>query len=332
MTKNRQKCESIFRLCFRDFFISLKILLKLLVTFWFCLSVIQADYTRLFNLKRSTADKDSPSNATNVSRPRIFCLIFTSVERHDYIAIYGQSTWIRNCDRYLFVSNSIHPVLEPLVIKNRYRWGAMLISLGYVYRYYADEMDWLLKVNDDNFVILENLRKLLQPYSSDEPISFGCKMKNNENQTYMHGGNVFSREALRRLVTNGFTNSSLCYLDDSPYDDEELSRCLRNVGVVAGDSRDAMGRQRFLPFNPEQYLVDLEPDMQEWYSTRSYYEINAITRELSREVISFYNVNPPTMLCLYYYIYKMRIFGRKVLPQNGTTHFINGTPSVTHSN
>ncbi|XP_036327423.1 glycoprotein-N-acetylgalactosamine 3-beta-galactosyltransferase 1-like [Rhagoletis pomonella] len=205
----------------------------------------------------------------------------------------------------------MHAVLEPLVIQNRYRWGSILISFSYVYRYYADEIDWLLKVNDDNFVILENLRKMLLPYSPDDPLNFGCKMKDDENQTYMHGGYVLSREALYRLVTDSFTNSSLCYLQDSPDDDLELGRCLRNVGVVAGDSRDAMGRQRFMPFPPEEYLVDLKPDKQEWFVNRSYYEINATTRQMARDAISFYNVNAPIMVTLDYYLYKMRIFGRK---------------------
>lgn len=103
-------------------------------------------------------------------------------------------------------------------------------------------------------------------------------------QTYTHGGTVLSREALHRLVTVAFKNSSICYLSDSPYDDEELGRCLRGVDVVFGDTRDAMGRQRFIPFTPQEYLTELKPENNEWFLNRSYYEINVSV--LSKNLIT----------------------------------------------
>ena len=40
-----------------------------------------------------------------------------------------------------------------------------------------DEADWFLKADDDTFVVMENLRYMLQPYNSSLPMYFGCKFK-----------------------------------------------------------------------------------------------------------------------------------------------------------
>ena len=49
--------------------------------------------------------------------------------------------------------------------------------LRYVYAHYMDEADWFLKADDDTYVVMENLRYMLQPYNSSQPIYFGCKFK-----------------------------------------------------------------------------------------------------------------------------------------------------------
>ncbi|XP_054085120.1 glycoprotein-N-acetylgalactosamine 3-beta-galactosyltransferase 1 isoform X2 [Zeugodacus cucurbitae] len=265
-------------------------------------------------------------------KPLIFCLIVLVYPADPSIALKVKRTWSTHCSRVLFVSQHQHEVLEPLVIlqpktTREHKWQRLRLALRYLYENHFDEADWLLIADETNYVVLENLRKLLKPYSPDEPINFGCKMKDTDNQTYMRGGIVLSHEALRRLVVEGFTNASLCRANDTPYATEEMGKCLKNLGVVDGDSRDAMGRQRFIPFPPEDYLANLSPEVEEWFAKRSFYEINATTRQLSPEVISFSDVSPSTMVTLHYYIYKLRIFGRKVLPQaqNVTNHLENDT-------
>ena len=40
-----------------------------------------------------------------------------------------------------------------------------------------NEADWFVKADDDTFMVIENLRHMLQPYPKSMPIFFGCKFK-----------------------------------------------------------------------------------------------------------------------------------------------------------
>ena len=56
-------------------------------------------------------------------------------------------------------------------------WGKTKAAFKYIYEHHLDEADWFLKSDDDTFVIVENLRYLLEPYNGSDPIYFGCKFK-----------------------------------------------------------------------------------------------------------------------------------------------------------
>ena len=49
--------------------------------------------------------------------------------------------------------------------------------LGFEHAYdrYFDEADWFMKADDDTYLIVENLKFMLAPYNTSEPIWFGCK-------------------------------------------------------------------------------------------------------------------------------------------------------------
>ena len=94
---------------------------------------------------------------------------------------------------------------------------------------------------DDTYVVVENLRYMLQPHNHTEPVYFGCKFKPYVKQGYMSGGAgyVLSKEALRRFVTKGLQDKTgiTCRTDDGGAEDVEMGKCMEGLGVKAGDSR-----------------------------------------------------------------------------------------------
>ena len=85
-------------------------------------------------------------------------------------------------------------------------------------------------------------------------------------QGYMSGGAgyVLSQEALRRFVEAGLNDTS-CRQDDDGAEDVEMGKCLQNLNVTSGDSRDEIGRPRFFALEPQQIVSPGSKDPEFWY-------------------------------------------------------------------
>ncbi len=129
-------------------------------------------------------------------------------------------------------------------------WGKTKRAFEYVYDNHRDDADWFMKADDDTYVIVENLRYLLQPRSPDEPVYFGCKFKPYVRQGYMSGGAgyVLSREALRRLVEVGLgknrtdqSKSLGCHANnDQGAEDVEMGSCMESLKVQSDYSAPSL--------------------------------------------------------------------------------------------
>ncbi len=155
---------------------------------------------------------------------------------------------------------------------------------------------------------------MLADKDPQKPVYFGRKFKPYVKQGYMSGGAgyVLSKAAVVLAVEKAFKNKDLCRSESrgaGAAEDVEMGKCLENVGVIAGDSRDDQKRERFHPFIPEHHLIPGIVPVKFWYWDYVYYATSAGPECCSDYSISFHYISPNTMYLLEYMIYHMRPFG-----------------------
>lgn len=212
---------------------------------------------------------------------RVLCWIMTGPATHLTKAQHVRHTWGRHCNTLLFMTSVKDPDLPGSIALDVEEgrdnlWTKTRKAFQYIYENHRDDAEWFIKADDDSFVIMENLRAMLHPYSGDIPIYFGRKFilgSHNPVQGYMSGGAsyVLSKEALRLFIEVGINNPDICYQGINQPEDVELGRCMENLRVVAGDSRDANGRDRFFPLSITYHLMEHNDRDTFWYYNYSYY-------------------------------------------------------------
>ncbi|XP_030377834.1 glycoprotein-N-acetylgalactosamine 3-beta-galactosyltransferase 1-like [Scaptodrosophila lebanonensis] len=266
---------------------------------------------------RLLKDEQEPQNTTKIAavpKKDVRILCFVLAYSRSNMATHVKRTWGKRCDILLFmssVSNKELPTVKLPVGEGRHNlFKKVRESFKYVYEHHINDADWFVKADDDTYMIVENLRYLLHPYSPEKPLYFGMRIRSmhgSKNYTYMSGGAgyVLSREAVRRLVKKAFPYPSKC--KKQAYDEDvEMGICLQNVNVVSGDSRDEKGLERFNGHNPRGLHSDKM--FSHWIMYRIYYKKKKSDLCCSSNAISFHYITSGQMYLFDYLIYRFQLY------------------------
>ena len=141
---------------------------------------------------------------------KILCWVLTTPANLHLRSIYIKQTWAKRCDKTLFMStkaNATFPAIG-LNISDRIAESKHIDSTKtktawlYVHKNYIDDYDYFVRTDDDTFLIVENLRKLLA-WRDPEAAEFYGRIFKTQNRgiIYAAGGAslVLSRKSLRLL-------------------------------------------------------------------------------------------------------------------------------------
>lgn len=274
----------------------------------------EGSHGRITNSDYIVLGKDALSHWMS-QKIRILCWIMTHPGNLQTKAIHVNATWVKRCSTVLFMSseNTDFPTIAVVDHEGRdHLWRKTRGAFEYISKHYLDKADWFLKADDDTYVIMENVRKLVSLYDPEKPIFFGRRFKSfGRKYTSGGAGYVLSRKAVKLLTEDAFKDTKLCKsATHVGYpEDVEIGRCLKNVGVETGDSRTDI-YETFHPFIPEHMLVPSSLlKKYRWYYSLNFYPVQKGPKCCSDYSISFHYVTPDMMYWLEYMVYQMRPFG-----------------------
>ncbi|XP_030244362.1 glycoprotein-N-acetylgalactosamine 3-beta-galactosyltransferase 1 isoform X2 [Drosophila navojoa] len=136
----------------------------------------------------SRSDYASSAAAHRIQRDlaadiRVLCMVLTCPENLELNAQHVHATWGQRCNKLIFASSEnyeplgVVKVVEPDAGSYKDLWNKTREGFRYVWQEYGDQYDWFVKADDDTYIIMENMRRMLSVYDPAMPLYFGYQMK-----------------------------------------------------------------------------------------------------------------------------------------------------------
>ena len=116
--------------------------------------------------------------------PKVLCFIMMHSQSdriHDVL-----ETWGKRCDKLVLASDTTDPILGTVAIKAKatYKglWNKLIETLRYIWDHYQHEYEWFFKVDDDSYVIVENLKAFLASNEVQQHYNIASSSSSNHRQ------------------------------------------------------------------------------------------------------------------------------------------------------
>jgi len=255
-----------------------------------------------------------------INGPRVLCTVFTYKKNFNLKAQYVDQTWGKRCDKTIYMSGYLNETEKQLYSHmdivylnvtdtNRLNLTTKTIeTLLYANRILIEDFDWILKADDDTYVIMENLKKFLSNKCPNEMTYYGFRYKPYAPDSFTHdfnsggAGYVISNKAVRIFSENYLGNGRFCR-NTTGSEDVDIAKCMKEINVLPGDSRDEHGLERFHPLSYES-MWNIMPVNRTYNHAR--FRLKQKADCCSTSSISFHYTTGQKALQLDYLLYKLR--------------------------
>ncbi|VUZ50993.1 unnamed protein product [Hymenolepis diminuta] len=247
----------------------------------------------------------------------VMAFIFTSKDGLTNRVSQVKSTWAKRFNEVVFFSYETNLPFHIVSLTPAKGWAYTRSAIAYIHENYGQNFAFFMKAQDNNYVIVENLRELLRTIDPEKPLLIGRQMKAKDGSTYMmeEAGYVISRAGLRKLAAAIKDDIGACRTSNS-HTGQVIGKCAEAAGLELMHAVDENKLEFFHPFPPRDFFNKL---VKEKYTNQTVYQpsqMNEIITSCSERSISFFNVQESCLYLLEYFSYHLYPYGIIRNPEN----------------
>lgn len=262
--------------------------------------------------------------STEQTQIKVFCGIYTIGKAHANNVAATRRTWAKKCDGFVAFSDTHDMQIPALKIEHEgpesydNMWQKSRSIWKHIAAAYVEEFDFFLLGGDDMLYIIENLKAYLASAEIQSAVNeqnglFLGRVFAPPNQIVFNSGGagyVLDKKAVRILGQH--LDDPKCFPHQVGFwEDVNIANCLKVNGIVPYDTRDALDRERFHPFNPGNHLdYRIPPKNPDWYPKYSP-NLKIGYECCSADSVSFHYLKEKALDKVYGYLYNCPTRGKK---------------------